>query len=91
MKKLGRAIAQPMPYPFYTAIYATCCVPMLASISFPPSFTQADRDRAWEALRGIYDEVTDREDNQKDNRDESVSTPFTPLGGRIAETGEQIL
>jgi hypothetical protein len=43
-------------------VYATNCIPMPVAIEFPPAFTEADRGRCWEALRRIYDEVTDRED-----------------------------
>ncbi len=57
--KQGKAVV--VESPVTTLIYATNCVPMVVDILFPRDFTENDRKRAYEALRLIYDEVTDRE------------------------------
>ncbi len=59
MKKESRSVC--LTSPAATIIYATNCIPMVVNIVFPPDFTEDDQKRAYEALRAIYEEVTDRE------------------------------
>ncbi len=58
-KKKSHAVV--MHSPAGVSIYATNCMPLLADIRFPHTFTSDDQRRAWESLRVIYQEVINRD------------------------------
>jgi hypothetical protein len=55
-----RASVAKAEYPLTGMIWVTNHMPMAVSIQFPSLFTAEDRDRAWEALRAIYEDAVGR-------------------------------